>query len=237
MSAIDVKKHGGLDRSWRLSCRALLSVFWLDERCHDVESRRCGHPALLPSLDGAPRDSAEIGKRLSGQPALVADSLDAWSVVHKRPVIREDDGLPVGRRAVVGRHSHGSEGLELAGFVFGEFAAAPDPAFFVFGDLDADALAVAAPASGTLSLGKRIESRAEFAVGGAVSAKLVSNGELAGDGVGGGHCFSGWSLASLPLTRTNYAILRKGQQLFTQTCAFFNGPFLVHSTIKWSNPH
>lgn len=27
MSAMDVKKHGGLDRSWRLSCRALFSVF------------------------------------------------------------------------------------------------------------------------------------------------------------------------------------------------------------------
>lgn len=29
MSALDVKKHGGLDRSWRLPCRALLSVFLL----------------------------------------------------------------------------------------------------------------------------------------------------------------------------------------------------------------
>lgn len=29
MSALDVKKHGGLDRSWRLSCRALLGCSYL----------------------------------------------------------------------------------------------------------------------------------------------------------------------------------------------------------------
>lgn len=42
-----------------------------------------------------------------------------------------------------------------------------------------------------------------------------------GDGAGGGHCLSGWSLASLPLTKTIYAIVRKSQQIFTQSCVFF----------------
>ena len=200
---------------------ALLSVFASNEGGHDIQGGGGRHPSLLPALDSAPRNSAEIGKRLSGQPALVADRLNSWSVVHDRPVIREDDGLPVGRRAVVGRHSHGSDGLELVGFVLSEFAAAPDPAVLVFRDFDADALAVAATASGTLSLGERIESRAEFAVGSAASSKLVSDGELAGDGGGSGHCLSGWSLASLPLTRSIYAIVRKSQQLFTQSRVFF----------------
>lgn len=214
MSAMDVKKHGGLDRSWRLSCRALLSVFLLDERGHDIQGGSRGHAPLLPSLDGAPRYSAEIGERLSGQPALVADRLDAWCVVQKRPVIREDDGLPVGRRAVVGRHSHGS--------VLGEGESASEVDQVVADAVNLDdrnGLAIAGLRLAEVLLDGAHGGLAIGANRGGVAREAVGDGGL-GLG-GGGHCLSGWSLASLPLTRTTYAIMRKSQQLFTQTCVFF----------------
>ena len=210
-----------MSRDRLIGCDALLSVFWLDERGHDVESRRCGHPILLPSLDGATADSARIGKLLGAPSELGADRLDSGSVVQKRPVIREDDGLPVGRRAVVGRHSHGSE---LVGEVSGELGGADGLVF------RAARLVVGGVVGGLvklcdvcLSLGGCLKGQGSVAVArheaalglGSIKAAGLADHECGG---GSGHYLSGWSVASLPLTRTTYAILRKSQQLFTQTC-------------------
>jgi len=79
----------------------------LHQRGHDIQGGGGRHPALLPALDCAPRYSAEISQRLSGQPTLVADRLDAWGVVHDLAAIREDDGLAVGASTVVSGNSHG----------------------------------------------------------------------------------------------------------------------------------
>lgn len=204
------KPHRADRRRGGVVCGVLLSVFLLDECGHDIQGGSRGHAPLLPSLDSAPRYSAEIGKRLSGQPALVADRLDSGSVVHDAPVIREDDGLAVGRRAVVGRHSHGSivAGLDVTDEIAAEASEHPP---------------WATPTVSALAVGVDVD----FSV--ALDDDLVVVGifeevfaDLAvGDGVGGGHCLSSWSLASLPLTRSIYAIVRKSQQLFTQSCVFF----------------
>jgi hypothetical protein len=204
-----------------LSRSVLLSVFASNQGGHDIQGGGGRHPALLPALDGAPRYSAEIRQRLSGQPALVADRLDAWSVVHKRPVIREDDGLPVGRRTVVGRHSHGS--------VLGEGEAASEVDQVVADAVnldDGDGLAIAGLGLAEVLLDGAHGGLAIGADRSGVAGEAVADGGL---GLGGGHCLGGWSLASLPLTRTIYAIVRKSQQLFAY---FFFGRFLVHSTHK-----
>jgi hypothetical protein len=193
MSALDVKKHGGLDRSWRLSCRALLSVFLLavaiQLNAKHVERGGWRDNALPKFFDAPGALVATMGSKVRPAPSeLLECGCKAGAVVHDRPVIREDDGNAIGRLRVIACRPHGSECLELVGFVFGEFARAPEAAIsLVFGDLDADALAVTAATSGAMSLGNRIKSGAELAVGGAASAELVSDGEFAGDGVGGGH--------------------------------------------------
>lgn len=108
MSALDVKKHGGLDRSLRLSCRALLSVFASNEGGHDIQGGGGRHTTLLPSLDGALGDAASGRELLSGKSGLLTDRLDSGAVVHNGPVIREDDGLAVGATGVIVSNSHGS---------------------------------------------------------------------------------------------------------------------------------
>ena len=77
MSALDVKKHGGLDRSWRLSCRAL---FWV--LVDSVTPAKA--PRLLESVAGAKLVKARVGgavllaahgiryKLLGGASALLA---------------------------------------------------------------------------------------------------------------------------------------------------------------------
>ena len=193
----------------------LLSVFASNQGGHDIQGGGGRHPALLPSLDCATRYSAEISERLSGQPALIADRLDAWGVVQKRPVIREDDGLPVGRRAVVGRHSHGSVLGE------GESASKVDQVVADAVNLDdCNGLAIAGLGVAEVLLDGAHGWLAIGADRSGVAGKAVADGGL-GLGGGSGHCLSGWSLASLPLTGSIYAIVRKSQQLFTQSCVFF----------------
>ena len=101
---VEVLEDGGAENS---PPHITHDLIMLNERGHYIQGGGGGHPSLLPVLDGAAGRSARIGKLLGAPSELGADRLDAWCVVHKRPVIREDDGLPVGRRAVVGRHSHG----------------------------------------------------------------------------------------------------------------------------------
>lgn len=178
---------------------------------HDVESCRRGHPTLLPSLNGALRDSAEIGERLSGQSAFVADGLDSWRVVHDGPVIREDDGLAVGAAWVIGGDLHGSSEHGLS--------TGDHPGDGLHRWSDHLRLVVPNPEKGVwdhLSGGKCLE--------------LV--GSLRKLGGSGEEVFVGWSShifvlvigAALPPTRSIYATMRKAQELFTQVCVFLIFP-------------
>lgn len=81
-----------------------LGLFY--KRSHDVERRSRWHPSLFPSFDRAHGDSAEVRELLGGKPALCSDRFDSRCVVHDRAVIREDDGLAVGRCAVVDGDFH-----------------------------------------------------------------------------------------------------------------------------------
>lgn len=73
MSALDVKKHGGLDRSWRLSCRALLSVFASNEGGHDIQGGSRGHAPCLPALDGPAAHTASVCEFGSSECAGIHD--------------------------------------------------------------------------------------------------------------------------------------------------------------------
>lgn len=100
MSALDVKKHGGLDRSWRLSCRALLSVFWLGVAIQlNAQHVECGgwRDNALPKLLNAPGALvAAMGSKVCPAPSELLESCcEAGTVVHDRPVVRKDDGNAV----------------------------------------------------------------------------------------------------------------------------------------------
>ena len=47
MSALDVKKHGGLDRSWRLSCRALLDFSYLGAHAASARMANAASSVIL----------------------------------------------------------------------------------------------------------------------------------------------------------------------------------------------
>ena len=80
MSALDVKKHGGLDRSWRLSCRALLWLFLLErgECLGDSVGALDGQRSLAgaPSLDRARRDIEGRADSGGSTTKLADDNLD-----------------------------------------------------------------------------------------------------------------------------------------------------------------
>lgn len=113
MSALDVKKHGGLGRSWRLSCRALLSVFWLGVAIQlNAQHVECGgwRDNALPKLLNAPGALvAAMGSKVRPAPSELSEhGCESWAVVHHIPAIGEDDGDAVGRLGVVAGDAHGS---------------------------------------------------------------------------------------------------------------------------------
>ena len=94
---------------------ALLSVVASNQGGHHIQGGGGRHPALLPSLDGAPRNSAEIGQCLSGQPALVADRLDSGGVVQDLAAVIKDDRLAVTAGWMIGGDFHGCGWWRLSG--------------------------------------------------------------------------------------------------------------------------
>ena len=109
---------------------ALLSVFGLAAPikldAQHVERGGRWHDALPKLLDAPGAGIATMGREICAAPTeLLECGGEAGAVVHDRPVIREDDGNAVGRLRVVACRRHGSEGLELSGFVLGEFAGTP----------------------------------------------------------------------------------------------------------------
>lgn len=88
----------------------------LDKRCQCSEGKSGGHAPGFPPLDRAPGHPDLLSELLRRQSELLSDRLDTWGVVHDLAVIREDDGLAVRRRAVFGRHLHGS-GSGVEGFL------------------------------------------------------------------------------------------------------------------------
>jgi hypothetical protein len=233
-----------------VGCRSvLLSVFASNQGGHDIQGGGGRHPALFPALDCAPRNSAEIGKRLSGQPALVADSLDAWRVVQDLADVVKDDRLAVTAGWMIGGYSHGLllvkvdhlrvasavEELLKSVIVFehaGKNLIDDLPHVFDLDLFDLGHQAKGFRSAEAMASFKRDPDpvavvvkgfdcrRPKFAhLGGNLcQVGFVVFGMKQNDG---GHCLGGWSLASLPLTRTTYAIVRKSQQLFTQSCVFF----------------
>ena len=234
MSALHVKKHGGLDRSWRLSCRALLGVFGvLDERGHHVQRGGSGHSILLPALDGALGDAASVRELLGGKPRLGADRLDAWCVVHHAPIIREDDRDSVGAAAVVAGDLHGSESVEsffrlihLGLLRFGLVARGANPflASPHINDLHADAVDFdGGDTAAVAGLGL-----AEVLADGADCGVIRSGADgcfVAGETVADdrdAHCLGRFRIVGRCVLqlRRQYATLRKPQELFTQACVF-----------------
>ena len=120
MSALDVKKHGGLGRSWRLSCRALFMVFLLagpiQLNAQHVERFGRGDNALPKLLDAARAGVAAMVRELCPAPSeLCQHGGESWPVVHHAPAIRKDDRDAVGAAAVVANDAHGS-GLWVVAF-------------------------------------------------------------------------------------------------------------------------
>ena len=200
---------------------ALLSVFFLEERGHHVQGGGGGHPILLPALDGALGNSASVRELLGGKPCLGADSLDAGSVVHHAPIIREDDRDAVGTAAVVAGDLHGSGFRVLA--VRDEIHAASKVcqihalAIAIDGG-DAAAVAGLGLAEVLLDRGNRrvIRSGAD---GCFVAGETVADNRDA-------HCLGSFGIVGRCVVqlRRQYALMRNPQELFTQYCVFLHRP-------------
>lgn len=86
-----------------------LSSLGSEQLAEHVERSSLGHAALLPTVDGALADSAQLAELACREAELSARSLDARRVVHNLASVVEDDGLTVGAGRVVDGDSHGSE--------------------------------------------------------------------------------------------------------------------------------
>ena len=89
-----------------------LSTLGSEQLTEHVEGRRLGHAALLPAIDRALADAAEIAELACCQAKFGARCLNAGRVVHNQSVIAEDDGLAVGARGMVDCDAHGSEAAD-----------------------------------------------------------------------------------------------------------------------------